>query len=190
MVVADADEDYPGAARLWWAFQYYGHRQVAVLDGGCDAWCAAGLPLSRKRPRVPPGHFLPRPQPGFQVSAVEVAAGLTDPASCLVDTRPWEQYAGLAVWSPHRSRFLPLGARHVRVGGVRLRPDRLPGAVHFPSSALLDPLSWRYLLPADLRAQAEAAGIRPDQRVIAYCGVGGSASLVLFALRRAVSPTS
>lgn len=33
-VVAYAETDYAGAARLWWALRYYGHPQVAVLDGG------------------------------------------------------------------------------------------------------------------------------------------------------------
>jgi thiosulfate/3-mercaptopyruvate sulfurtransferase len=33
-VVAYADTDHSGAARLWWALRYYGHEQAAVLNGG------------------------------------------------------------------------------------------------------------------------------------------------------------
>src|SRR5713226_4918688 len=32
-VVAYAETDHSGAARLWWALRYYGRDQVAVLDG-------------------------------------------------------------------------------------------------------------------------------------------------------------
>ena len=30
------------AARAWWMFRYFGHYEVAVLDGGLPAWIAAG----------------------------------------------------------------------------------------------------------------------------------------------------
>lgn len=33
------------AARLWWMLRVLGHEAVAVLDGGIQAWTAAGLPL-------------------------------------------------------------------------------------------------------------------------------------------------
>ena len=33
-VVAYAETDHSGAARLWWALRFYGHEQVAVLNGG------------------------------------------------------------------------------------------------------------------------------------------------------------
>ncbi|WP_262357508.1 sulfurtransferase, partial [Bordetella pertussis] len=32
------------AAHLWWMLRWMGHERVAVLDGGWQAWTAAGLP--------------------------------------------------------------------------------------------------------------------------------------------------
>src|SRR5215471_8196052 len=37
-VLAYAETDHSGAARLWWALRYYGHDQVAVLNGGWTKW--------------------------------------------------------------------------------------------------------------------------------------------------------
>ena len=37
-VVAYAETDHSGAARLWWALRYYGHDQAAVLNGGITKW--------------------------------------------------------------------------------------------------------------------------------------------------------
>src|SRR5579859_5703952 len=44
-VVAYSERDHSGAARLWWALRYYGHAQVAVLDGGLSRWRAEGRSL-------------------------------------------------------------------------------------------------------------------------------------------------
>ncbi len=41
-VVAYAETDHSGAARLWWALRFYGHNQVAVLNGGWTKWVAEG----------------------------------------------------------------------------------------------------------------------------------------------------
>jgi thiosulfate/3-mercaptopyruvate sulfurtransferase len=186
-VVAYAETDYSGAARLWWALRYYGHARVAVLNGGLTRWVAEGRPLSRADPRVEPAEFHPRPRPELLASAAEIEAILKSAAAraVLVDTRPPEQYAGLAVWTPAGSLYAPAGQDWVEVAGRRFRAGHIPGAVSLPSSANLDPQDWTFLSPEALRARAQSAGLEPGQRVITYCGVGISASLGLFALHLA-----
>jgi thiosulfate/3-mercaptopyruvate sulfurtransferase len=187
-VVAYADLDYSGAARLWWALRYYGHGQVAVLDGGLDKWLAEGRPLSTSVPSPEPAQFLPRPQTHLLATAEEIERALAQglQQASVVDTRPPEQFQGLAVWTPMGSKYVRPGENDVEVGRRRIRVGRLPGARHLESSRLLDPDNhWTYRPAEQLARLAAWAGLAPERRTITYCGVGISASLTLFALHLA-----
>jgi thiosulfate/3-mercaptopyruvate sulfurtransferase len=184
-VVAYAETDHSGAARLWWALRYYGHDQVAVLNGGLTKWLAEYRPLSTDAPQPSPARFTPHIQPQWLAAISEVEQACYDPQSavCLVDTRPLEQYKGEAVWTPDGSLFLPPGQDWVEVGGRGpMRAGHIPGAIHLHASTQLNPVDWTYWPADQLKARALAAGIQPDRRVITYCGVGISASQGLFTL--------
>lgn len=184
-VVAYAVADHSGAARLWWALRYYGHEQVAVLNGGFAKWQAEQRPVSQGGLSPAPAVFTPRPQPQWLATAAEIEQALAGPAApvCLVDTRPPEQYAGQAVWTPDGSLFLPPEQDWVEVEGRVMRAGHIPGAISLPAAGNLQAgENWQYLPTEELRARAEAAGVEPEQRVITYCGGGVAASQSLFAL--------
>ena len=44
-VVVYDEADSTAAARAWWLLRYFGHDRVRVLDGGYQAWLAAGQPV-------------------------------------------------------------------------------------------------------------------------------------------------
>jgi thiosulfate/3-mercaptopyruvate sulfurtransferase len=187
-VVAYAETDHSGAARLWWALRYYGHDQVAVLNGGWTRWTAEGLPIETEVPHPAPTTFTPRPRPRSLALASEIVQALleADARVRLVDTRPAEQYIGQAIWTPHGSRFLSPGQPWIELGDGRvMRGGHIPGAVHLHASLLLNPLGWTYLPRESLLTLARGAGLEPEQRIITYCGSGISASLGLFALHLA-----
>jgi thiosulfate/3-mercaptopyruvate sulfurtransferase len=187
-VVAYAETDHSGAARLWWALRFYGHEQVAVLNGGWTRWVAEGWPVSSEVPRPAPTMFTPRPHPHWLATASEIEQALREADSRvhLVDTRPAEQYAGQAIWTPRSSLFLPPGQSWIELPDGRvMRGGHIPGAAHLHASLCLNPVDWTYLPSESLQALARGAGLEPGQRVITYCGVGISASLGLFALHLA-----
>jgi thiosulfate/3-mercaptopyruvate sulfurtransferase len=183
-VIIYSDYDYSGATRLWWALHYYGHRQVAVLNGGWNKWLAEGRAVTTQTAPPAPGKiFTCEVQPGWLATAAEIYAGLESERVRLVDTRPPEQYAGKAVWTPPGSRYLAGGADRVEIGARQpMRAGHIPGAVNITSSTNLNPADWTYLPVPSLRQKAIEAGLEPSQRIITYCGVGISASLGLFSL--------
>ena len=45
IVIYDGNFSCLAAARVWWTFRYFGHDDVALLDGGLNKWMAEGRPV-------------------------------------------------------------------------------------------------------------------------------------------------
>jgi thiosulfate/3-mercaptopyruvate sulfurtransferase len=159
VVIYDA-EDGHAAARLWWTLRWAGHPDVAVLDGGFTAWMADGRPVEPGEAVPPAGDFVVRPGQLPLVDAEGAAALARD--GVLLD-------AGVAP----------------RFGGAEEPIDpvagRIPGAVNVPA-ADLTAADGRLRPPAELRSRFEAAGVRADRPVGAYCGSGVTAAHTVLAL--------
>ncbi len=149
------------AARLWWMLRGVGHSTVFVLDGGFDAWQAAGLPLTSKVPRFPSAHLeAPPAWPGVvDRSFVRTRLGTID----LVDARAAERYRGDAE---------PVD----RLAG------HIPTALNRPYTDNLDD-SGRFLPPD--RLAVRYAGLGRDRPVVAYCGSGVTACHAILAMQLA-----
>ncbi len=81
------------AARCWWLLRYFGHPNVALLDGGYAAWVAAGLPVEEGEDRDPPsGTFDPTPG-GMRLLDAAGAAAIAR-SGVLVDARARERFLG------------------------------------------------------------------------------------------------
>jgi len=164
-VIVYDDRDATAAARGWWLLRYYGHENVRVLDGGYQAWLAAGLPVSAADPARTPGDFTARP--GHM--AVLDAAGAQSVArsGLLLDARAGERYRG------EREPIDPV-AGHI------------PGAVSAPTADNVNP-DGTFRSTAELAARFTALGAGP---VGAYCGSGVTAAHEVLALALAGIPAA
>ncbi|MEZ4561732.1 MAG: sulfurtransferase [Thermomicrobiales bacterium] len=151
------------ATRLWWALKYYGHDRVAVLDGGYRKWQAEGRPLSTDAPEQRAARFTPRARPELVADVHAVQAAIGAEGLQILDARDAGQYTGAVT----------RGSR----GG------HIPSARHVPAKSLVNADgSWKPV--AELREILDASGVRDDERVIAYCNGGVTATALLFALDR------
>jgi thiosulfate/3-mercaptopyruvate sulfurtransferase len=153
------------ATRAWWMLRALGF-DAAVLDGGLDAWQAAGRPTeSGPATPYPAAEFQPAPRPGLFVDKAAVLAALGQPGTVIVNALNAE---------------LHQGAGPSRYG----RPGRIPGSVNVSAATLVDPATKTFAPLAEAAAKFAAQGVTPAQRVICYCGGGISATIDLFRLHQ------
>lgn len=169
-VVAYDAQGGPYAARAWWMLRWLGHENVAVLDGGPQAWRAAGGTLeSRAGSPLPRAAYPLKSAPGgtmplLQADAVQAALARGD--ILVVDARAGERYRG-------EVELLDPVAGHI------------PGAVNRFFKDNLGP-DGRFKSAAALRADFALVGVTGGgAAVVHHCGSGVTACHNLLAMAHA-----
>ena len=148
------------ATRAWWLLHYLGHPRIAVLDGGFDAWCAAGRPVATAVPSFPRGDFKAHPRSDVFADKQAVADAIGDTSVCTVNSLGAAMHRGEA-----RSSYA--------------RQGRIAGSGNVPFNDLLTEGRFK---PADeMREVLAASGMLDADRVITYCGAGIAATIDAFA---------
>lgn len=150
--------------RLWWMLKWAGHDNVAVLDGGLQAWQAAGGAVnSGEEPAHFQTSFMLTPPRVTLVDAQSVAQQLGRPSQTLIDARGTARFKG---------EVEPLDP----VAG------HIPGALNRPFSENLSP-DGTFKPAAQLKAEFMALlGGRDSATVVHHCGSGVSAVPNLLAM--------
>jgi len=157
------------AARAWWMLRWVGHRAASVLDGGLQAWKAAGGALETGASAPVPASG-PYPVGQSLVATIDAQALLKSLGRVtLLDARAGERYRGEAE---------PLDARAGHIPGARSRffKDNLDA-------------QGRFRPATELRAAFESFGAAPAQ-VVHQCGSGVTACHNLLAMEVAGLPGS
>ena len=150
--------------RLWWMLKWAGHEAVAVLDGGLQAWQAAGgaVAAGQEATRAPAVFALKETRARL-LDASAVAANLGRPHQTLLDARATPRFKG---------EVEPLDP----VAG------HIPGALNRPFGQNLG-ADGKFKPAAQLKAEFEALlGQRTPASVVHHCGSGVSALPNLLAM--------
>ncbi len=170
VVIYDGSGKNLSAPRVWWMFRYFGHNEVAVLDGGSTAWKSDGRPTEqgesfRSLEVRPP--FLSNPQPSLIRNQNDVVQASQLASKQIVDMRPTGRFEGT---TPEPRP----GLRRGHIAGSRCMPFT---QLVDPDTALVLPLGY-------LRELLVEAGVDPDAPVIGTCGSGTSACSLALNLAR------
>jgi thiosulfate/3-mercaptopyruvate sulfurtransferase len=152
--------EFGRATRVYWTFKVLGHDAVSILDGGKDAWLAAGGATEAAPATPEAATFEASLRPELLADAEAVAAAIESDVA-LVDGRPVEQYKGEAK------------SDVARVAGT------IPTSVNIPHGAVYD---GAFATPEEVLALAAAAGVPAEGPAIAFCNTGHWASIAWFAL--------
>ena len=93
VVVYDQHDGF-WATRFWWHLRFEGFDNVTVLDGGLPAWKAAGFDVTDVVPEPTPRTFTGARRPELIRSTDEIAAGLDDDGTVLVNVLDGATYRG------------------------------------------------------------------------------------------------
>jgi len=155
------------AARGLWFLEYFGHKNVRLLDGGIQAWRDTGKPVSTKPISPVPSQLHAQDRRELLATAEDVLKSLKKANSCIVDTRSDDEYLG----------------RNIRAA----RGGAIPGAVHLEWVHNLDS-KGKFKSAGELRRIYSDLEVTPDKEVITYCQGGYRGAHAYLALRLAGYP--
>jgi len=162
LVVVYGETGAPSAARGWFVLAWAGVPDVRFLDGGIDAWTAAGGALVSEEPGERAGTFVIAPGALPTLDADE-AASLAR-RGVLLDARGAKQYQGEPASEGQPAQ------------------GHIPGALSAPTNANLDERG-RLRPEGELRARFEGLGVDGTREVGVYCGGGVAAAHQALVLR-------
>lgn len=154
-----------GACRAWWMFRAFGHRQVALLDGGFNKWRAEQRATESGQVAASPTRF----EAHFNQARVR---SLDEVNSVIQQGHPEQILDARA-----QGRFQGT-APEPRPG---MRSGHMPGALNLPYEQLLND-DGTFKSEDALRVEFERAGLQTDKPVITSCGSGISAATLLLGL--------
>ncbi|MGE9552325.1 3-mercaptopyruvate sulfurtransferase [Erwinia amylovora] len=151
------------APRAWWMLRQFGVEEVSILAGGLKGWEEAGLSLETGAVTLPEGEFEARFDPKAIKRVTDVMLISHEGGAQIVDARPANRFKG-EVDEP-------------RPG---LHRGHIPGSKNVPWNDLVEN---GQLKPVDeLREIFQRQGVNLDKPLVASCGSGVTAVVVILAL--------
>lgn len=170
-VVFYGDKSNWFACYALWLFQYYGHQNVKIMNGGRAKWEQEKRPLVKEVPSfVLTSYKAKEADKSIRAFRDDVFKAL-EAKKPLVDVRSPKEYTGELL---HMPNYPQEGAT---------RGGHIPGAVSIPWAQAVNEADSTFKSAEELKALYESKNIKPDGEIIAYCRIGERSSLTWFVLK-------
>ena len=167
-VVLYGDNSNWFAAYTYWQFNYYGHEDVKLMNGGRDYWLANDYPTTTDVPEFSSQAYTASgPYEGIRAYRADVENAM-ERGVPLVDVRSPEEFKGEILAPPGLQETAQRGGH-------------IPGASNISWAATVND-DGTFKTADELRELYEADGVTDDQEVVAYCRIGERSSIAWFAL--------
>jgi thiosulfate/3-mercaptopyruvate sulfurtransferase len=163
-VVLYGDNNNWFAAYGFWIFQYYGHENVSLMDGGLKKWQAEGRPLTAEVPHYPPTNYrVLKINSKYRADRDHIKQRLGSPSFQMVDVRSPAEYSGEIIAPPGMSE-------------TAQRAGHIPGAISVPwSQAVAE--DGTYKPKEELMKLYGGKGVVGNgNEIVTYCRIGERSS--------------
>lgn len=150
------------AARAWFMLKAFGAHHVAILDGGLQKWAAEGRPLESEVHPHRHGHFTALLDEGAVADKAFVRGLIGESSHVIADARAAPRFTG--------------EAGEPRAG---LASGHIIGSRSLPQSEFFR-ADNSFKRGEELRAAFDAAGVDLAKPLVATCGSGVTACVILF----------
>jgi len=170
-VVFYGDKSNWFACYALWLFQYYGHQNVRIMNGGRLKWEQEKRPLVRDIPSYLAAQYKAQePNSAIRAFRDDVFAQFKA-RQPLVDVRSPKEYSGELISMPN----------YPQEGATR--GGHIPSAVNVPWAQAVNETDSTFKSADELKGLYEGKGIQSDRDIIAYCRIGERSSLTWFVLK-------
>ena len=164
VVVLSTDTLFSSTA--FWLFDYFGHKNLSILNGTIAKWMNEGRPTEAEPSKITPATYKATPNASLLANANDVLKNLKNPKAVILDVRSAGEYNGTE--DPTNS--------NKKLGHI-------PGAVNFdffPANLNND---GTFKSANELKAGYEAKGVTKDKEIIVYCQAGVRAAVSAIVLK-------
>lgn len=161
VAISDNVSSMDMATRLYFQLKYFGEDNIAVMNGGMNAWLAAGYPVSTDPIAARQGDWKATAERREILATTDdVKAAMKDGSAQFVDARPVAQFFGIAK--------SPVVAAGGHLEGAKLLPAEAIAATVGPSQQFMGQKQYTAIY--------KQQGIDASKPTIAYCNTGHYAS--------------
>lgn len=151
--------------RMVWTLDCIQHKNSSLLDGGIQAWRAAGLPLNQDIPKPSMSNISIDITNETMIDKQTILKQLGQNDFCVWDTRSHEEYQGTKILSA--------------------RGGHIPGAVHLEWTLLSDPNNHNKLRPInDLQTLLNERGLSANKTIATHCQTHRRSGLSYFVAKK------
>jgi len=157
------------STRVFWAFDFYGHKKLSILDGGWPIWESKNLNIEMQEIALPPSNYAININPEKLATKFQTFMTTKHDSALIIDARPEAEFQG------YRSKTEQLG--------------HIPTAMNIPWKSVLSPtgdaLEHENItqFPSMQTLQNRLQSIPEDKQIVLYCNDGRETSALYFGLK-------